>query len=59
MLLRWMRSGMEEPAHLMACVMTALMFVRPGDLYGKKIKFGVPCLDDLADLAQEKKEMQE
>ena len=58
-LLRWMRSGMEEPAHLMACVMTALMFVRPGDLYGKKIKFGVPCLDDLADLAQEKKEMQE
>lgn len=58
-LLRWMRSGMEEPVYLMACVMTALMFVRPGDLYGKKIKFGVPCLDDLADLAQEKKEMQE
>lgn len=36
----------EEPAYLMACVMTALMFVRPGDLYGKKIKFGVPCLDN-------------
>ncbi|MGN0071790.1 MAG: TetR/AcrR family transcriptional regulator [Atopobiaceae bacterium] len=58
-LLRWMRTGMQESPYMMACVMTALMFVRPGDLYGKKIKFGVPCLDDLADMAQEKKEMQE
>ena len=53
MLLRWLRGGMEEPVYLMACVMTALMFVRPGDRYGKKLKFGVPCLHDLAYLAQE------
>ena len=28
----------------MARVMTALMFVRPGDLYGKKIEFDIPSL---------------
>ncbi len=58
-LLRWMRLGMKESPEVMARVMTALMFVRPGDLYGKKIEFGMPDLDDLADMASNLKEMQE
>jgi hypothetical protein len=28
----------------MACIMTSLLFIRPGDLYGKPIEFDVPSL---------------
>lgn len=58
-LLRWMRTGMKESPDAMARVMTALMFVRPGDLYGKKIEFGMPGLDCLEDMALDMKEMQQ
>ena len=34
---RWLEGGMREPVQVMARVMTLLMFVRPGDLYGKHI----------------------
>ena len=34
---RWLTTGMHESVEVMACLMTALMFVRPGDLYGKPI----------------------
>ena len=42
MLTRWLAGGMREDVETMARLMTALMFVRPGDLYGKKIDFNVP-----------------
>lgn len=41
-LTRWLAGGMREDVETMARLMTALMFVRPGDLYGKKIDFNVP-----------------
>lgn len=41
-LVRWLTTGAEESVELMACVMTALMFVRPGDLYDRKLDFDVP-----------------
>ena len=34
---RWLEGGMRESIQVMARVMTLLMFVRPGDLYGKHI----------------------
>ncbi|MEE1043969.1 MAG: TetR/AcrR family transcriptional regulator C-terminal domain-containing protein [Olegusella sp.] len=40
-LVRWLTTGAHESVELMARVMTALMFVRPGDLYGKQIDFDV------------------
>lgn len=40
-LVRWLTTGRRESARTMARVMTALMFVRPGDLYGKSIDFDV------------------
>ena len=43
-LVRWLTGGMRESSEAMARVMTALMFVRPGDLYGKKIEFDIPSL---------------
>lgn len=43
-LVRWLTSGMRESSEAMARIMTALMFVRPGDLYGKKIEFDIPSL---------------
>lgn len=43
-LVRWLTTGMREPVAIMACVMTALMFVRPGDLYGRPIGFDIPTL---------------
>lgn len=49
-LLRWLEQDMHEPKEMMARVMTALMFVRPGDLYGKKIDFPIPNLDDTQQL---------
>lgn len=41
-LLRWLEGGMRESVPAMARLMTALMFVRPGDLYGKPIDFDIP-----------------
>ena len=41
-LIRWLAGGMREDVETMARAMTALMFVRPGDLYGKPIDFNVP-----------------
>lgn len=43
-LVRWLAGGMAEPPEIMAGLMTALMFVRPGDLYGRPIDFDVPAL---------------
>ena len=39
---RWLEGGMQESTDLMARAMTMLMFVRPGDLYGKPIDLDVP-----------------
>lgn len=41
-LMRWLADGMAESSGVMARVMTALMFVRPGDLYGSPISFDIP-----------------
>lgn len=43
-LVRWLQNGMREPTAVMARVMTMLMFVRPGDLYGKSLDFDVNAL---------------
>jgi AcrR family transcriptional regulator len=43
-LVRWLTTGMREPVAIMARIMTALMFVRPGDLYGRPIDFDIPSL---------------
>lgn len=39
---RWLEGGMQESPELMARAMTMLMFIRPGDLYGKPIDLDVP-----------------
>lgn len=36
-MVRWLTTGMVESDYGMACIMTALVFVRPGDLYGRPI----------------------
>lgn len=41
-LLRWLDGDMRESVHTMACLMTALMFVRPGDLYDNPIDLDIP-----------------
>lgn len=43
-LVRWLSTGMVEPPEVMARMMTSLMFVRPGDLYGRPIDFDIPTL---------------
>ena len=43
-LVRWLTTGMAESPEIMACMMTALMFVRPGDLYGRPIEFDIPSM---------------
>ena len=43
-LARWLTTGMAESDYVMACIMTALLFVRPGDLYGRPIDFNIPSL---------------
>ena len=43
-LTRWLSTGMVEPPEIMARMMTALLFVRPGDLYGRPIDFDIPAL---------------
>lgn len=39
---RWLAGGMAEPVEAMARLMTLLMFVRPGDLYGNSYDMNVP-----------------
>jgi AcrR family transcriptional regulator len=41
-LVRWLTGGMHESVGAMARLMTALMFVRPGDLYGTPIDLDIP-----------------
>ncbi len=41
---RWLTTGMNEPVMVMSRLMTALLFVRPGDLYGRPIAFDIPTL---------------
>lgn len=41
-LLRWLEGGMRESVPTMARLMTALMFVRPGDLYDNPIDLDIP-----------------
>ena len=40
----WLTTGMQESPEIMARMMTALLFVRPGDLYGRPIDFDIPAL---------------
>ncbi|MDO4798636.1 MAG: TetR-like C-terminal domain-containing protein [Coriobacteriales bacterium] len=53
-LVRWLTTGMTESDDLMARIMTTLMFVRPGDLYGRPIQLNVPILS--ASFAEKGKE---
>jgi AcrR family transcriptional regulator len=39
---RWLEDGMSQSPELMARAMTALMFVRPGDLYGRPVELDIP-----------------
>ena len=41
-LLRWLDAGCRESVPVMARLMTALMFVRPGDLYDNPIDLDIP-----------------
>lgn len=41
---RWLTTGMKESTMVMSRLMTALLFVRPGDLYGRPIDFDIPTL---------------
>ncbi|WP_084522251.1 TetR/AcrR family transcriptional regulator [Atopobium fossor] len=43
-LVRWLTRGMQEDVGIMSRIMTALMFVRPGDLYDKQMNFNVGAL---------------
>ncbi len=43
-LIRWLTRGMAESDDIMARIMTALLFVRPGDLYNRPIDFDMPFL---------------
>ena len=47
-MVRWLTTGMVESDYAMACIMTALMFIRPGDLYGRPISFEIPDLFETA-----------
>ena len=38
-LVRWLTAGCPESCNMMARIMTILMFIRPGDLYGRPIDF--------------------
>ena len=41
-LVRWLDQGLKEDPEVIARIMTLLMFVRPGDLYGHPIDFNIP-----------------
>jgi AcrR family transcriptional regulator len=49
---QWLAGGMQEPPEIMARLMTCLLFVRPGDLYGRPIDFDIPALAAQALAAQ-------
>ena len=48
-LVRWLTTGMAESDDLMACIMTSLMFVRPGDLYGRPLSLDLSKLSQIAE----------
>ncbi len=48
---RWLTTGARESADVMACIMTALAFVRPGDLYGRPITLDFANDFDMTTLA--------
>lgn len=54
-LVRWLTTGMAESDDTMARIMTTLLFIRPGDLYGRPIDFDLPMLP--MQLAQQGKEL--
>ena len=41
---KWLEDGLRESPELMARALTVLMFVRPGDLYGKPVDLDIPLL---------------
>ncbi|MDO4807444.1 MAG: TetR-like C-terminal domain-containing protein [Coriobacteriales bacterium] len=43
-LVRWLTTGMKESDYAMVCIMTAMLFIRPGDLYGRPIELDIPSL---------------
>lgn len=43
-LVRWLTCGMQEDVEIVSRMMTALMFVRPGDLYNRQMNFNVGAL---------------
>ncbi len=47
-MVRWLTTGMVESDHAMACIMTALLFIRPGDLYGRPINLNTASLFAIA-----------
>lgn len=48
-LVRWLTTGMTESDYAMACIMTSLLFIRPGDLYGRPIDFDIATLSDASE----------
>lgn len=55
-IVRWLTSGMAESEAMMSRLMTALMFVRPGDLYGRQLDFSIPSLVKDIDVPREEQE---
>lgn len=54
-LLRWLDGGCRESVPIMARLMTALMFVRPGDLYDNPIDLDIPSFALAAMCSEEDK----
>ena len=54
-IVRWLTTGMVESDDTMARILTALTFVRPGDLYGRPIAFDMPIIS--ATIAEKEKEL--
>ena len=47
---RWLETGLVQSPREMARIVTHIMFLRPGDLYGRPIEQNAPDFLDLADL---------
>lgn len=45
---RWLTTGAQDSIAVMARLMTALLFVRPGDLYGRPVDFDISTLVETA-----------
>lgn len=45
---RWLSTGAQESVAVMSRLMTALLFVRPGDLYGRPVDFDIAALAETA-----------